>query len=157
MQGLLNDSWEAEFPVNRLGRYYYCVQAWIDHFRTWHGDLRTRVAASQTTAVDLQIGANLVEQAAAKMAGSEAAGSKAASPGAASSGAASSGAASSDAASSDAAGGDREQLTGWVRRLRSPDALVHVAKICDATELLALMARCADRGIGVEVATFALG
>ena len=125
MQGLLNDSWEAEFPVNRLGRYYYCVQAWIDHFQTWHGDLRKRVAARQTTAVDLQIGANLVEQAAARMAGSEAA--------------------SSDAVSSDAGGGDREQLTAWVRRLRSPDALVHVAKICDATELLALMARCADR------------
>ncbi len=71
MLPLVNDLWEAEFPVERLGRYFYTVQAWIDHFLTWHRDLRKRAAARQTTLIDLQIGAAMVDEAASRASGGD--------------------------------------------------------------------------------------
>lgn len=59
-----NDRWQAEFEIHELGRHRYTVQAWIDHFKTWRRDLAKRVEAEQDVAVDLQIGANLIEAAA---------------------------------------------------------------------------------------------
>jgi len=63
MQALGNDRWTAEFHVAELGRYLYKVQGWVDHFETWHRDLKKRIDADTDTAVDYQIGANLVEAA----------------------------------------------------------------------------------------------
>lgn len=71
MTPLVNDQWEAEFFVGEEGVYRYTVQAWIDRFRTWHRDLHKRVAAGQVARVDLTIGAELVEAAAARVTGSE--------------------------------------------------------------------------------------
>lgn len=64
MTALPNDKWKAEFRVDRLGRYGYTVEAYIDRFRTWREDLTKRVSAGQDVTVDLQIGAQLVELAA---------------------------------------------------------------------------------------------
>jgi starch synthase (maltosyl-transferring) len=63
MAPLVNDRWRGSFPVTQLGRYCYSLQAWIDAFATWHQALRKRVAAAQDVAIDLLIGANLIEAA----------------------------------------------------------------------------------------------
>jgi starch synthase (maltosyl-transferring) len=72
-----NDRWRGEFTVREIGRHAYTVAAWVDHFGTWRRDLRKRVEAGQDVAVDLLIGAELVEQA-AERAGEVAAGGDAA-------------------------------------------------------------------------------
>ncbi len=72
MEPLVNDRWQAEFSVDRTGRWYYTVVAWVDRFLTWHHDLKKRVAADQVSAVDLAIGAELVEAAAERAAGDDA-------------------------------------------------------------------------------------
>jgi starch synthase (maltosyl-transferring) len=73
MQPLVNDRWQAQFFVEQAGTYRYEVQAWIDRFLTWHSELCKRVAANQVTAVDLQIGAKFVEEAARRAAKPDAA------------------------------------------------------------------------------------
>jgi len=66
MRELGNDRWRAEFPVSRLGEYFYTIAGWIDHFDTWRSDLEKRIAAGQDIGVDLLNGANLVEEAAVR-------------------------------------------------------------------------------------------
>jgi starch synthase (maltosyl-transferring) len=61
----VNDRWTAEFEVHAVGGHEFTVLAWVDHFATWRSDLQKRVAAAQNVSVDLIIGAELVEQAAA--------------------------------------------------------------------------------------------
>jgi starch synthase (maltosyl-transferring) len=64
MDPLGNDHWRAEFPVDHLGQYIYTICAWIDPFQTWYQDFLKRIAAAQDVTVDLQIGANLLLEAA---------------------------------------------------------------------------------------------
>src|SRR3954469_4764327 len=65
MSPLVNDRWFGEFSVHVVGWHEFTISAWVDHFATWRYDLQKRVAAGQNVAVDLQIGANLVDEAAA--------------------------------------------------------------------------------------------
>jgi starch synthase (maltosyl-transferring) len=65
MAALVNDRWRGEFVVEELGRYQYTLRAWVDRFKTWSRDLVKRIDADQNLTVDLQIGAELVEAAAA--------------------------------------------------------------------------------------------
>jgi starch synthase (maltosyl-transferring) len=67
-----NDGWRGEFSVSTLSPYRYTVEGWIDHFRTWRGDLKKRITANQDVSVELQIGAELVEQAALRASGEDA-------------------------------------------------------------------------------------
>ena len=71
MSSMPNDAWRAEFTVDRVGTYYYTVVAWIDRFLTWLHELRKRAAAGQVAAVDLAIGANLIEKATKRAAGDD--------------------------------------------------------------------------------------
>jgi len=64
MEHDINDRWQAQLKVNRLGRWEYTIEAWIDDFASWQRDLEKRVNAAQDVAVDLLIGLNLVEEAA---------------------------------------------------------------------------------------------
>ncbi len=66
-----NDRWRGRFNVDRLGRYKYSVEAWVDHFKTWRRDLRKRLDAAQVTAADLQIGSRLVLEAQARAKGED--------------------------------------------------------------------------------------
>ncbi len=59
-----NDCWRAEFRVGEPGEYLYTVEGWVDRFKTWRGDLAKRVKAGQKVDVDLQIGADLLVEAA---------------------------------------------------------------------------------------------
>ncbi|MGQ0814554.1 MAG: alpha-1,4-glucan--maltose-1-phosphate maltosyltransferase [Gemmatimonadota bacterium] len=64
MTALVNDRWLASFEVTELGRYEYTLVAWHDPYKGWRRDLEKRIEAEQDIAVDLLIGAQLVEAAA---------------------------------------------------------------------------------------------
>ncbi|MDP9052391.1 MAG: alpha-1,4-glucan--maltose-1-phosphate maltosyltransferase, partial [Acidobacteriota bacterium] len=87
MRELNNDMWNSNFAVDRLGKWIYTIQAWVDHFDTWCHDLRKRLAAQpdlaspdlakrnmppQDIPVAFAIGALLLDQAAARAKGSDA-------------------------------------------------------------------------------------
>ncbi|MGZ6315544.1 MAG: alpha-1,4-glucan--maltose-1-phosphate maltosyltransferase [Candidatus Limnocylindrales bacterium] len=72
MEPRVNDGWRATFTVREVGRYRYTVKAWVDRFATWSHDLAKRLDAEADVRVDLQIGAALVEAAAARATGSDA-------------------------------------------------------------------------------------
>lgn len=72
MTPLGNDRWRASFAVTVPGRYRYTIEAWVDHYRTWRYDLRRRVDARQDVDIDLQIGAELIEDAARRASGTDA-------------------------------------------------------------------------------------
>jgi starch synthase (maltosyl-transferring) len=63
MRPLVNDRWQAEFTVTAEGRWEYSVEGWVDAFRSWRRDMAKRIEAQQDVAVDLLVGARLVEQA----------------------------------------------------------------------------------------------
>jgi starch synthase (maltosyl-transferring) len=71
MEPLGNDRWRAAFPVERLGMYRYTVEGWVDRFRTWRKDLVKRIEAEQNVAVDLLIGADLIDAAAQRAHGED--------------------------------------------------------------------------------------
>ena len=72
MEFLVNDRWRGEFTVAEVGRYYYCLQGWVDRFKSWQRDLRKRVEAGQNVTPDLLIGAKLVKEAAERASGEDA-------------------------------------------------------------------------------------
>jgi starch synthase (maltosyl-transferring) len=59
MAALGNDRWHASFRIEQLGRYFYAIEAWVDHFRSWTRDFETKHAAGQDLTVELSIGAEL--------------------------------------------------------------------------------------------------
>jgi starch synthase (maltosyl-transferring) len=67
MRGLVNDRWRAEFRVEKLGVYFFTIEAWIDHFLTWHRDLQKRAASDLD--VQLLIGLAMIRAAAARAKG----------------------------------------------------------------------------------------
>ncbi|HEY3707248.1 MAG TPA: alpha-1,4-glucan--maltose-1-phosphate maltosyltransferase, partial [Terracidiphilus sp.] len=71
MEPMVNDRWFASFGVTDIGRYGYKVQAWVDHFETWHRDLLKRIKADADAPVDYLIGADLVEAAAKRATGGD--------------------------------------------------------------------------------------
>ena len=73
MKALGNDLWRGEFLVENLGRYSYFVEGWIDRFQTWNLELAKRIAAGQDVGVELEIGAGLIDEAAAQAAREDAA------------------------------------------------------------------------------------
>jgi starch synthase (maltosyl-transferring) len=69
MRALVNDRWRAELTVTDLGFHHFTIEAWIDHFLTWHRDLKKRVDArveENEIVVQLQIGLELIRAAAAR-------------------------------------------------------------------------------------------
>ena len=69
MLPLVNDRWTAEFAAEQLGFYYFTVEGWIDHFLTWHRDLKKRVDAAvpeKDLEVQILIGLEMMRSAAAR-------------------------------------------------------------------------------------------
>src|SRR5919206_2612049 len=73
MVPLGNDRWQGCFCVSQLGRYFYRLQAWVDHFATWYEALRKRVEAEQEVQIELLIGAELIAAASQRATGPDAA------------------------------------------------------------------------------------
>lgn len=67
MHFLENDRWEGDFHLPETGLYYYAVKGWVDHFETWQHNLVKKFSAEQDIAVELQIGGNLLLQAAQRV------------------------------------------------------------------------------------------
>jgi len=79
-----NDVWSAKFTADKLGTWFFTVEAWVDHFDTWVHDLGKRLAAQpdpqeptqqvgpQDIPLALRIGANHVDAAAARALGTDA-------------------------------------------------------------------------------------
>ena len=61
MEYVINDRWKAGFKVESLGFYYFRINAWVDHFKSWHRDILKKIEANVDYGVDLLIGANLIE------------------------------------------------------------------------------------------------
>jgi starch synthase (maltosyl-transferring) len=61
MESLVNDHWRAGFDVRSIGQYRFLIEARVDPFMTWRRDLRARIAAGQDIAVELLVGAELVD------------------------------------------------------------------------------------------------
>src|SRR5688572_29363119 len=69
MQPLANDRWRGQFKVESLGFHRFTFQAWIDHFLTWHRDLKKRVdggASEEELRVQLLIGLTYIRAAATR-------------------------------------------------------------------------------------------
>ncbi|HJT98676.1 MAG TPA: maltotransferase domain-containing protein, partial [Rhodanobacteraceae bacterium] len=66
MRALGNDRWAGEFPLARLGRHFYTVEAWRDDFATFRRDAQKKLAADALTDVDIEEGSRLVAAAAAR-------------------------------------------------------------------------------------------
>ncbi|WP_369942744.1 maltotransferase domain-containing protein [Xanthomonas medicagonis] len=73
MRALGNDRWRGEFPLERLGRYEFRVEAWRDLFATTHADLEKKRAAGTLLPVDVQEALAQVEAARARSRGALAA------------------------------------------------------------------------------------
>jgi starch synthase (maltosyl-transferring) len=59
-----NDRWRAELTVEQLGYEIFTIEAWVDHFLTWHRDLKKRVAAKQSDLdVQLELGLEMIRAA----------------------------------------------------------------------------------------------
>ena len=71
MTPLINDRWQAEFPVTELGRYLFTIEGWVDHFETWSRQLAKRIQAGQDVAVELEVGARMIEEAATRATGND--------------------------------------------------------------------------------------
>ncbi|MGH7953977.1 MAG: maltotransferase domain-containing protein, partial [Limisphaerales bacterium] len=71
MRFLSNDRWHGEFAVTEVGNYFYTIEAWVDHFKSWQNDLRKKLDAGQTVPIEMQIGARFVEAAARRATASD--------------------------------------------------------------------------------------
>lgn len=65
MEFLGNDRWRATFTPTAMGRYEYTIEGWVDHFYTWQKGLSKKFEANQDITVELQIGAQMLEETAA--------------------------------------------------------------------------------------------
>ncbi|MFB0563251.1 MAG: maltotransferase domain-containing protein, partial [Candidatus Lokiarchaeia archaeon] len=72
MRFLVKNRWEGSLIVEEMGVYYYTVQGWIDHFRTWQKDLEKKVNSGQNIKVDLFIGSEYINKAAERASGKDA-------------------------------------------------------------------------------------
>jgi starch synthase (maltosyl-transferring) len=72
MVSLGNDRWRGEFRVLNVGRYGYTVEGWIDRFKTWRSDLIKRSDTGQDINVELLIGAQIIQDVAARATGEDA-------------------------------------------------------------------------------------
>jgi starch synthase (maltosyl-transferring) len=70
---LSNDRWRGEFEVTSIGKAYYSVKAWVDHFKSWRHDTQKKFKAGQDVSVELLAGAEMMESAAARAAENDAA------------------------------------------------------------------------------------
>jgi starch synthase (maltosyl-transferring) len=58
-----NDRWRGEFRVHEIGDYYYTVEGWVDHFKTWQKDIKKKFEAGQDIKVDVLVGIGYIEDA----------------------------------------------------------------------------------------------
>ena len=60
LRPLVNDVWTASFPLERLGRHLYTVQAWADLFGNFQYEIEKKHAAALDLAVEIEEGMALI-------------------------------------------------------------------------------------------------
>ncbi len=68
MEPLVNDRYAASFPIQRVGRHEFTIEAWRDAFATYRNELDKKFAAGLDVSLELIEGRRLVEDAAANAA-----------------------------------------------------------------------------------------
>jgi len=58
------DRWGGKFRVTAQVPYLYTVKGWVDHFTTWQKGLKKKFDDGQNVAVELEVGARMLEKAA---------------------------------------------------------------------------------------------
>ena len=61
------DRWLGDFPLDRIGKWTFTVEAWTDVFETWRTGLEKKIAANQDVDLELREGALLAEVTARKV------------------------------------------------------------------------------------------
>jgi starch synthase (maltosyl-transferring) len=56
------DRWHAEFALERIGRWRFKIEAWVDEFGTWSDWLHRKLDAGQDVTVELLEGAELIQR-----------------------------------------------------------------------------------------------
>jgi len=64
MTELGNDLWSGRFPLERMGRYQFVIEAWIDRYGSYRHGLEKKVEAGVAQTVDLDEGRQLIVDAA---------------------------------------------------------------------------------------------
>ncbi len=57
----INDRWYGFFNLTKTGSWFFGIQAWVDHFKTWHRDILIKIDAAVDYGIDLQIGAGIIQ------------------------------------------------------------------------------------------------
>ena len=65
------DTWEASFAAEKIGRYFYTVEASVDYFRTWEHEIQKKHEAGQEISVELKMGIPLLKAAIGRARGTE--------------------------------------------------------------------------------------
>jgi starch synthase (maltosyl-transferring) len=58
---LVNDRWAGTFRVEKLGRYHYTIEAWVDHAASWQHEVELKVKDGQRITSELKAGAVLLD------------------------------------------------------------------------------------------------
>ncbi len=58
-----DDRWYGTISLDRVGDWWFTVEAWVDRFATWRGELEKKSGAGQDVASELLEGAELVREA----------------------------------------------------------------------------------------------
>src|SRR5690606_3114891 len=66
MDPSFNDRWSYRIKTEKIGKYSFVVQGWVDHYATWRKGLKKKYEAGQDLKVELLIGAELLAQALSK-------------------------------------------------------------------------------------------
>jgi starch synthase (maltosyl-transferring) len=64
MSPLGNDRWAADFPLERVGRYLYTIEAWRDEFAIYRSELIKKREAGLSLSLELQEGQAVLDRAA---------------------------------------------------------------------------------------------
>ncbi|MCY7410259.1 MAG: alpha-1,4-glucan--maltose-1-phosphate maltosyltransferase [Chitinophagales bacterium] len=57
MSMMYEDHWRGNFTTDKQGKYYYTIEAWMDHALTWKHSLKRRMEGKEKLNVELLIGA----------------------------------------------------------------------------------------------------
>jgi starch synthase (maltosyl-transferring) len=138
MRAIGNDIWSGAFRVDKLGSWRFTLQGWVDHFASWAGELKKRIAAQSGPTSSDVIQAAVPNTAAGLNVGSNPAAQDIAL-------ALRSGAVLVQEAARRARGGDAERLQQWAQKLETL-AGQGCARFEDPCEesLMQLMARYPD-------------
>lgn len=66
MEELPNNRWRATFPLNRLGRYEFAIEAWLDRFGGFRRDFAKKLDAGVALPVDHAEGRALIDRGVAR-------------------------------------------------------------------------------------------